>query len=121
MEKKYLVGIAKVPGMGNQQIVFDNVKNFTSAEDDGRVVSFTFADKDADYEYQWNESRSLYEEANGKAPDIYQYQVICRRTAIKHNAVSENRMEMKPESWQQKQQEEAAQMAWLRARFGYEI
>ena len=121
MEKKYLVGIAEVPGMGNQQIVFDNVKNFNNVGDDGRVTSFTFADKDADYEYQWNESRMVYEEANGKAPDIYQYQVICERTAIKRNVVSENRMEMKPESWQQKQQEEATQMAWMRARFGYEI
>lgn len=120
MEKKYLVSIAQVPGMGRQQVVFDDVKNFTSAEDDTRVISFAFVDKDGDYEYHWNESRLIYEEANGKAPDIYQYQVICRRTAVKHNAVSENRTEMKPERWQQKQQEERAQIAWLHTMFGYE-
>ena len=114
MEKKYLVAMAIIPGMGQHKIIFDDVKNFEENKQGNAVVSFKFSDKDGDYNYILNALIGKYEEDEGKAPDITDYKYICRRTARNHNLVGDNRVEVTPDEWQDKNSIAAA-MQDLRA------
>ena len=102
MEKHYLQGKAKVRGyIQDMDIVFDDVKNLQETKDEsGKVTHLEFDDKDGHYSYTLE--RGVYVEDNDRAPDLISYKDMCRRTAVKKDLVGDDRIEMKPETWEKR-------------------
>lgn len=88
MEKKYLVAELAKPIIGiSSTIVFDDVKNLKETHnDEGELIAFEFDDQDGHYSYKHD--GEVFQEDNGKAPDVISYKTACRRTAKKYNLIN---------------------------------
>ena len=101
MEKRYLEGNARVAGYGTLKVVFDDIKNYEERKNNnGEIIHFEFDDKDSHYSY--TKVGKLYVEDNDLAPELSEFRTIGRRTALKHDLLTdEKRIEVKPQQNQQ--------------------
>lgn len=108
MEKKYLVAQANLPMMGKTQVVFDDVKDVEQNE-----TKLSFTDKDGRYEFE--KVGNAWHEVNDRAPDIEEVNIVCRRTARKHELVGDNRTEANADNWREVVRDEEFGQAVSRA------
>ena len=95
MESKYLVGFNR---NGQPLVMWDRIEDFDETLfPNGDVKEIRFKENGVDYHYDWNDEYKRWVEVNNKAPEIYDYQYMGRRTALRHDYLNpENRQEARP-------------------------